>query len=134
MLFRSFNISSLRDYPDITQFAQGSPEYTAMLAEYPDIFKYPERSGTAVRNMNYMTGVMKDCGFSTITTEWWHFADKNKADFMVLDYDLANDVEWIAAEDYDDYLIQKANTAPITDLPDYVVFPIIEEEEPKPSE
>lgn len=130
-LMHTFNISSLRKYPNISQYEQGSPEYIEMLDKYPDIFEYPKRSDTSVRNMNYITSVMKDCGFSTITTEWWHFNDKDKDDYMVLDYDLASDVVWIAAEDYEEYLKVKENTPPLTDLPDYVVYPEVEKQEPK---
>ena len=34
-------------------------------------------TAVAKKNMDYMTSVMKKCGFSTIESEWWHFADSN---------------------------------------------------------
>ncbi len=119
----TFNISSLRSFPDISVYTVGSAEYNAFLAKYPDIFDYPARTSTAISNMNYMTKVMKECGFTTITTEWWHFNDEDKAQFMVLDYDLAKDVTWIPKDEYEDFMAEKALEEPITDLPDYVVFP-----------
>ncbi|MHB1314457.1 MAG: M15 family metallopeptidase [Christensenellales bacterium] len=119
----TFNISSLRSLPDIRQYEKDSAEYSAILAEYPDILSYPKRSNTAIRNMNYMTKIMKKCGFSTITTEWWHFADSDKAQFMVLDYDLKQDVQWIPEAEYAAFMAQKAQEEPLTTLPDYVIFP-----------
>ena len=37
-------------------------------------------------NVDYMTDVMKSCGFTTITSEWWHFNDSDAKSFMVLAY------------------------------------------------
>ena len=119
----TFNITSLRDLPDIRQYEEGSEEYNKILAKYPEILDYPARSSTAIKNMNYMTKIMKQCGFTTITTEWWHFTDTDKDQFMVLDYDLANDVQWIAAEDYEAFMAEKEAEGPLNELPDYVVFP-----------
>lgn len=39
-------------------------------------------------NVNYMTEVMKICGFSSIKSEWWHYADTNKNRYMTTDIDL----------------------------------------------
>lgn len=119
----TFNISSLRNFPDISKYAVGSDDYNSYLAKYPDIFDYPPRTTNAVSNMNYMTDVMKECGFTTISTEWWHFNDEDKLQFMVLDYDLANDIQWVPEEDYEAFMLEKSLEDPITDLPDYVVFP-----------
>lgn len=128
-LMHTFNISSLRSLPNIRKYEEGSDEYNAILKEYPDILKYPPRSSAGIRNMNYMTKVMKSCGFTTISSEWWHFTDKDKATFMVLDYDLATDVQWIPSEEYDDFMAQQNAQPPLTDLPDYVIYPIIEKED-----
>jgi D-alanyl-D-alanine dipeptidase len=124
----TLNISSYRSLPDIYKYEEGSDEYNAILEEFPDILKYPRRSSTAIKNMNYLTRVMKSCGFTTISTEWWHFADRDKATFMVLDYDLANDIQWIPEDEYEAFMAEERE--PLTDLPDYVVFP--EKDEPVP--
>ena len=119
----TFNISSYRSLPDIRDYEEGSDEYNAILDEYPEILDFPRRSNEAIRNMNYMTRIMKSCGFSTITTEWWHFNDKDWEQFMILDYNLATDVQWIAEEDYDAFMAEKATEGPLTELPAYVVWP-----------
>lgn len=118
----TFNISSFRTLPDIYAFEEGSEEYNKILEEYPEILDFPKRRSEAIKNMNYMTKVMKSCGFTTIKSEWWHFADTDKASFMVLDYDLANDVEWIPADEYEAFMAE--DQEPLTVLPDYVVFPV----------
>lgn len=38
------------------------------------------------KNVDYMTDVMTSCGFTTITSEWWHFNDSDAKSFMVLSY------------------------------------------------
>lgn len=123
----TFNISSLRSLPNIRAHQAGSQEYEAILKKYPDILDYPPRTTTAIKNMNYMTNVMKESGFTTITTEWWHFNDIDKMKFMVLDYDLVKDIIWIPEDEYQDFMDKKAMKDAISDLPDYVIFPIIEE-------
>ena len=40
-------------------------------------------------NVEYMTGVMSECGFNTIKSEWWHFSDTNSKKFMTTDIDLS---------------------------------------------
>lgn len=40
-------------------------------------------------NVDYMTKVMEECGFKHIQSEWWHFADSNRFDYMVTDIDLS---------------------------------------------
>ena len=122
-MMHTFNISSFRSLPDITKYAEGSEEYNAILEDYPDILKYVPRSSAGMKNMNYMTKVMKQCGFTTISSEWWHFNDSDKEMFMVLDYDLAKDVQWIPADEYDAFMTAQAVNPPLTDLPGYVIFP-----------
>ena len=39
----------------------------------------------AKKNSDYMTSVMQKVGFNIIQSEWWHFADKDKAKYMVTD-------------------------------------------------
>ncbi|MFA5676394.1 MAG: M15 family metallopeptidase, partial [Christensenellales bacterium] len=119
----TFNITAFRDFPDITKFEVGSPEYEAMLLKYPDIFDYKKRTKAQINNMNYMTKIMKSCGFRTISSEWWHFEDTEYEKFMVLDYDLATDVQWVPAEEYDAFLAEKKAEGPLTTLPKYVVSP-----------
>jgi D-alanyl-D-alanine dipeptidase len=120
----TFNISSLRNLPDITQYEEGTEEYNDIIEEYgTEILKYGKRSAKAKRNVDYLTRTMKKCGFTTINSEWWHFNDKEKGKFMVLDYDLAADVQWIPAEEYEAFLAEKAAEGPLTTLPDYVVYP-----------
>lgn len=126
----TFNISSMRDLPDIRKYTEGTPEYNAILEEYPDILRYGRRSGEARRNVSYLTKIMKKCGFTTINSEWWHFNDSNKNKFMVLDYDLAADVQWIPAEEYASFLEARAAEGPLTTLPSYVIFPKPGTEEP----
>jgi D-alanyl-D-alanine dipeptidase len=122
-LMHTFNISSMRELPDIREFEKGTDEYNAILKKYPDILKYSKRTNEAKRNVDYMTKVMKKCGFTTISTEWWHYNDKDKAKFMVVDYNLAQDVEWIPAEEYEAFMAAKAAEGPLAELPSYVVFP-----------
>ncbi len=126
----TLNISSYRNLPNIYDYEEGSEEYEAILKEFPEILDYPERSNQAIKNMNYMTKIMKSCGFTTINTEWWHFTDSEKSKFMVLDYDLENDVQWIPEDEYEDFLAQ--NGEPLEYLPDYVIFPVVEEETTEP--
>jgi len=45
-------------------------------------------SEEATQNVDYMTKVMKECGFNSITSEWWHFADSKKSRYMTTDIDL----------------------------------------------
>ena len=37
--------------------------------------------------MNYLTKIMKQCGFTTIRSEWWHFADSDAKQFPATDLD-----------------------------------------------
>lgn len=40
-------------------------------------------------NVEYMTNVMAECGFNSITSEWWHFSDTDSKKYMTTDLDLA---------------------------------------------
>lgn len=44
-------------------------------------------SQTAKANMNYLTGIMKKCGFMTYSAEWWHYTDQNVKQFPATDLD-----------------------------------------------
>lgn len=48
----------------------------------------PNMSSTARANMNYMTDVMRECGFGIIASEWWHFTDNNSNNYLRTDHDL----------------------------------------------
>lgn len=39
----------------------------------------------AKKNMDFLTSVMKQNGFVTIDTEWWHFEDSNFAKYKIID-------------------------------------------------
>ena len=39
-------------------------------------------------NVDYMTNIMVECGFSTIKSEWWHFSDTDSALYMTTDLNL----------------------------------------------
>ncbi|NLY17831.1 MAG: L,D-transpeptidase family protein [Clostridiaceae bacterium] len=45
-------------------------------------------SETARRNVELLTNVMVKNGFTTITTEWWHYNDSDSDKYSVLDVDL----------------------------------------------
>ncbi len=49
----------------------------------------PDMSPAAKANMDYLTGVMRECGFMTYGEEWWHYTDTNVARFPVSDIDFA---------------------------------------------
>ncbi len=119
----TFDVSSRRDLPDISKMEVGSDEYNTALKKYPGILDVPKRSAEAKRNVAYMAKIMKQCGFAIINSEWWHFNDSNKLKFMVLDYDLAADLQWIPGDEYEAFLASKNAEGPLTTLPDYVVFP-----------
>ena len=83
----TFNITAHRDFPNIHQYEEGSDAYNALLKQYPDILSYPARSQTATDNMHYLTNIMQQCGFTTIRSEWWHFADSDAKQFPATDLD-----------------------------------------------
>ncbi len=119
----TFDVSSRRDLPDISKMEVGSDEYNAALKKYKGILDFPKRSAEAKRNVAYMTRIMEQCGFTTISSEWWHFNDSNQLKFMVLDYNLATDLQWIPGDEYEAFLAEKEKEGPITTLPDYVISP-----------
>lgn len=43
---------------------------------------------TARKNLDTLTKVMTDCGFTTIDSEWWHFNDTASDKFKITDMDL----------------------------------------------
>ena len=83
----TFGSCAHRELPDIWQYKEGSKEYKKILKQYPDILEYPSRTEEQIDNMNYLTKVMKACGFTTISTEWWHFDDEDYAKYPATDHD-----------------------------------------------
>lgn len=55
----------------------------------------PNMTAKAKENMNYMAGIMKKCGFGTISSEWWHFTDTLSDDYMLTDHDLPDQIKII---------------------------------------
>ncbi len=47
-----------------------------------------EMSGEARRHLEILTKAMMDSGFTTITTEWWHYDDAQWAEYPLLDVEL----------------------------------------------
>ncbi|MEL7622448.1 MAG: M15 family metallopeptidase [Clostridiales bacterium] len=47
----------------------------------------PPRSQAAKDNMDYLTKVMVECGFTTIKSEWWHYDDKDAKSYPATDRD-----------------------------------------------
>ena len=47
---------------------------------------YPGMTAEARNNMNYMASIMIRCGFSTVSTEWWHFSDTEIGNYPPLDF------------------------------------------------
>lgn len=47
-------------------------------------------SDEARANVDYMTEIMKQCGFNSIESEWWHFSDTEKDKYMTTDIDLGS--------------------------------------------
>ncbi|MBO7405355.1 MAG: hypothetical protein J6V24_10380 [Clostridia bacterium] len=43
-------------------------------------------SATARANMDYMLGIMLECGFTYIQSEWWHFQDVNTLYYLPTDH------------------------------------------------
>lgn len=52
---------------------------------------------TARANMNYMANVMVACGFTYINSEWWHFQNRNTADYLPTDHPI-DDIPLIPSE------------------------------------
>ncbi|MDO4568582.1 MAG: M15 family metallopeptidase [Clostridia bacterium] len=59
-------------------------------------------SETARANVDYMTGIMERYGFQPITSEWWHFADSARSEFMTMDI-LFNRFTFVTAEEMERY-------------------------------
>lgn len=51
--------------------------------------KNPNMTEQARKNMDYMTDIMVECGFTPYNGEWWHFNDKDFDKYMLTDYDLS---------------------------------------------
>ncbi|MBU9713059.1 D-alanyl-D-alanine dipeptidase [Evansella tamaricis] len=49
---------------------------------------YQSNTPEAQKNMEYLTKIMVESGFTTINTEWWHFADSNAKNYPVLNIPL----------------------------------------------
>ncbi len=47
-------------------------------------------SEAARANVDYLTKIMRKCGFEGIESEWWHYADSDRSEFMTTDIDLAS--------------------------------------------
>lgn len=64
-----------------------SPVHTFSSASHRNSSKMSRK---ARANMNYMTRVMRSCGFTTINSEWWHFSDTDALKYLRTDHDLNN--------------------------------------------
>ncbi len=53
---------------------------------------------TARANMEYMTKIMVSCGFTYITSEWWHFQCVNTKNYLPTDHPI-DDIPLVPAED-----------------------------------
>ena len=47
---------------------------------------YPGMSAEGRKNMDYMASIMRRCGFTTVSTEWWHFSDTEIGNYPPLDF------------------------------------------------
>lgn len=56
-----------------------------------------QMSAEAKENMDYMTGIMLQCGFRSYTKEWWHYNDSNCNNYPPTDVDLSR-VTYAAAK------------------------------------
>ena len=66
----------------------------------------PHMTDTARENMNYMADVMRQCGFSTISSEWWHFNDTESDQYMRTDHDLPAQIRIINLDDQPGHINQ----------------------------
>ena len=48
----------------------------------------PDMTAEAKKNMDLLTEIMVKCGFTTISTEWWHYNDADAAKYDIIDVDL----------------------------------------------
>lgn len=53
----------------------------------------PDMSETAREHMDVLTSVMTECGFTSISSEWWHFDDSDWQSYPVLDIHLESFIE-----------------------------------------
>ena len=64
------------------ELAMPSPMHTFNRTSHRDS---SEMSVEARSNMEYMTSVMRRCGFTTVQSEWWHFSDSESGKYPPLD-------------------------------------------------
>ena len=50
----------------------------------------PDWTDEQKANVEYLTEVMQSCGFTKISSEWWHFADSNSNAYMITDIDFSS--------------------------------------------
>ena len=48
----------------------------------------PSMSATAKADLNILSSAMTASGFTTLSTEWWHFDDSDSANYSIADIDL----------------------------------------------
>lgn len=53
----------------------------------------PDMSETAEENVDLLTSVMTECGFTPINCEWWHFDDSDWRAYPILDIHLESFIE-----------------------------------------
>ena len=46
---------------------------------------YQGMTAESRKNMDYMTSIMRQCGFTTVQSEWWHFSDSQISNYPPLD-------------------------------------------------
>ena len=82
--------------PDGVELSFPTPMHTfGALAERGASGRWTEEQR---RNVEYMTRIMTESGFTTINSEWWHFSDSNAHDYQVLSIDLNRIPRATAAE------------------------------------
>ena len=47
---------------------------------------YQGMTAESRKNMDYMASIMRRCGFTTVSTEWWHFSDTEIGNYPPLDF------------------------------------------------
>ncbi|MDR2600679.1 MAG: SH3 domain-containing protein [Oscillospiraceae bacterium] len=58
-------------------------------------------SAEAKKNMDYMASIMRQSGFTTIQTEWWHFSDSDSSRYPPLDFSF-KDFTFRFVDDYNE--------------------------------
>ena len=71
---------------DGNELEMPSPMHTFNSTSHRDSSAMSEE---ARKNMDYMASVMRQCGFTTVSTEWWHFSDTNSSRYPPLDISFA---------------------------------------------